>query len=253
MNRYDFHSHLGKTRSGDENSVDKLISDLSKFNIEKVAIMSMSQYSMQENNDIIAEAMKKYPDKIKGIAFIDPKAPDAIQEVHRCLGDLKMSGVKFMPWKHGYNAENCPQIPEVLDVIGQYPVHVQIHGGASPLCTPYVWVEYAKERPHMTFVFTHICGREFGISIIDTIKDLKNFYVETSANMEYDILKKAVNVLGSERILFGSDWPYKPTNIEVEKLYHLGLTESELEGVFYKNAELIWGKELTTTRKEESL
>ena len=64
MNRYDFHSHLGKTRSGDENSVDKLINDLSKFNIEKVAIKSMSQYSMQENNDIIAEAMKKYPDNI---------------------------------------------------------------------------------------------------------------------------------------------------------------------------------------------
>lgn len=252
MNRYDFHSHLGKTRSGDENSADTLIAELSRFDINKVAICSMSQYSMRENNDIIAQAMRQYPDQIVGIAFIDPKAPDAIAEVHRCLGELGMSGVKFMPWKHGYNAENCPQIPEVLDAIGQYPVHVQIHGGASPLCTPYIWVEYGKRRPNMTFVFTHICGREFGLSIIDTIKDLDNFFVETSANMEVDILKKAVRILGSKKILFGSDWPYKPTNIEISKLYHLGLTESELEDVFYKNAEKIWERVKETTGKEES-
>lgn len=241
MKRNDFHSHLGKTRSGDSNSVEQLLKDMTRFDIDKVAIISMSQFSMRENNDLIADAMQAYPDRIRGIAFIDPKDPDALSEVDRCLGELGMFGVKFMPWKHGYSAENCPQIPSVLDTIGKYPVHVQIHGGQSPLCTPYVWIEYGKARPTMTFVFTHICGREFGLSVIDAIKDIPNFYVETSANMEYDILLKAANVLGSKRILFGSDWPYKPTNIEIEKLYHLGFNESELEDVFYKNAEMIWG------------
>lgn len=242
MKIYDFHSHLGKTRSGEENSASKLVSDLSSFGISKVGICSLSQYSMQDNNNIIAEAMKEYPEFIVGMAYIDPKAPDAIDEVRRCLGDLKMNGVKFMPWKHGYNAENCPQIGPVLDEIGKYGVHVQIHGGASPLCTPYVWVDYAKERPHMRFVFTHICGREFGSSIIEKIKGMDNFWVETSANMEIDILRKAAKELGAKRILFGSDWPYKPTNIEIEKLYHLGFSEEELEYVFHKNAELLWTK-----------
>ena len=82
--------------------------------------------------------------------------------------------------------------------------------------------------------------REFGYSCIEAIRDLDNFWVETSANMEIDILRKAVEVLGPERILFGTDWPYKPTNIEIEKLYHLGLNESELELVFYRNAEKLW-------------
>ena len=241
MKIYDFHSHLGKTRSGEENSASQLVSDLSSFGISKVGICSMSQYSMQENNNIIAKAMEEYPDFIIGMAFIDPKSPDALDEVNRCLGDLKMKGVKFMPWKHGYNAENCPQIGRVLDEIGKYDVHVQIHGGASPLCTPYVWVDYAEERKDMKFVFTHICGREFGSSIIERIQGVENFWVETSANMEIDILRKAAKILGPERMIFGSDWPYKPTNIEIEKLFHLGFGESELEKVFYKNAEMIWG------------
>lgn len=239
---YDFHSHLGKTRSGEENNAAKLVKELSDFGISKVGICSLSQYSMQDNNNIIAQAMEEFPEFIEGMAFIDPKAPDAIDEVNRCLGDLKMNGVKFMPWKHGYNAENCPEIGSVLDEIGKYGVHVQIHGGASPLCTPYVWVDYALERPHMRFVFTHICGREFGSSIIEKIVNIDNFWVETSANMEYDILLKAVKILGPKRILFGTDWPYKPTNIEIEKLYHLGMSEEELEFVFYKNAEELWTK-----------
>lgn len=240
MKMYDFHSHLGKTSSGEENSAEGLVSDLSSFGISKVGIVSMSQYSMQENNNIIAEAMKKYPEFIVGMAFINPKSPDAIEEVNRCLGDLKMNGVKFMPWKHGYNAQNCPEIGPVLDEIAKYDVHVQIHGGASPLCTPYVWVDYALERPSMKFVFTHICGREFGSSIIERIKDIDNIWVETSANMEIEILRKAANVLGAKKMIFGTDWPYKPTNIEIEKLYHLGFSESELEYVFYKNAEMLW-------------
>ena len=61
--------------------------------------------------------------------------------------------------------------------------------------------------------------------------------------MEVDILRKAVDVLGSKRILFGTDWPYKPTNIEIEKLYYLGMSDEELEDVFYKNAEKLWCKE----------
>ncbi|MEG0034778.1 MAG: amidohydrolase family protein [Bacilli bacterium] len=240
MIRYDFHSHLGKTRSGEVNSASGLVEDLKKFGISKVGICSLSGNGMKTQNDLVYDAMCEFPGIIEGYADIDPKAPDAIEEVNRTLGDLGMNGVKFMPWKHGYSAENCPSLGSVLDEIGKYGVHVQIHGGASPLCTPFVWIQLAKERPNMNFVFTHICGREFGYACIEAIKNLDNFWVETSANMEADILQKAVNVLGSKKILFGTDWPYKPTNIEIEKLYNLGMNEQQLEDVFYKNAEKLW-------------
>ena len=240
MKRYDFHSHLGKTRSGDANSAAQLVEDLKAFGICKVGICSLSGNGMRAQNDLVYEAMCEFPEVIEGYADIDPKAPDAIDEVHRTLGECHMNGVKFMPWKHGYAAENCPSLGGVLDAIGEYGVHVQIHGGASPLCTPFVWIEHAKKRPHMKFVFTHICGREFGHACIEAIKNLDNFWVETSANMEADILQEAVDVLGSKRILFGTDWPYKPTNIEIQKLYHLGLDEDELEDVFWRNAQFLW-------------
>ena len=184
--------------------------------------------------------MCKYPNFVVGYAVINPKDPHANDEIHRTLGEMKMNGVKFFSWKFGYAVENCPQLGAVIDEIGKYGVHIQIHAGASPLCTPYVWIEHAKRRPDMKFVFTHICGREFGYSCIEAIKDVPNIWVETSANEEADILRKAVSVLGLKRVLMGTDWPYKPTNIELEKLELLQLTESEYEDIYYKNAEMLW-------------
>ena len=54
------------------------------------------------------------------------------------------------------------------------------------------------------------------------------------------ILREAVRTLGSERVLFGTDWPYKPTNIEVDKIFELGLSDRQLEDVLRRNAERIW-------------
>ncbi|MEF9968124.1 MAG: amidohydrolase family protein, partial [Longicatena sp.] len=65
---------------------------------------------------------------------------------------------------------------------------------------------------------------------------------ETSCQMEAENLVKAAKELGSKRIVFGTDWPYKPTNVEIEKLECMGFNENELEDVFYKNAEYLWTK-----------
>lgn len=240
MRRYDFHSHLGKTRSGDGNSAAQMVEELSRYGIEKVGIVSLSQDSMRANNDVIRDAMRAYPDFVVGYADIDPKDPEAFDEIGRTLGDLRMNGVKFMSWKHGYNVENCPQLESVVDEICRYGVHIQIHGGASPLCTPYIWTPFARKHPESNFVFTHVCGREFGTTCIELVRDLPNFFVETSANEEMDLLREAVRALGSERVVFGTDWPYKPTNIEVDKILELGLDDKQLEDVFWRNAARLW-------------
>ena len=147
------------------------------------------------SNRAIVRVMK---DAIRGAGF----NPEFIQLIEDATHEgaeqfMKMNGVKFMSWKHGYNVENCPQLEPVVDAIARYGVHIQIHGGASPLCTPYVWTLFARKHPEINFVFTHVCGREFGTTCIELIRDIPNFFVETSANEEMDILREAVRVLGT--------------------------------------------------------
>lgn len=240
---YDIHSHLGKTSSGEENTPSELVESLKQYGISKVGISSLSGISMTEQNDLVYQAMKEFPEEVKGYGFIHPKSKNAIDEVHRCLGDYKMNGIKFHSWKHGYYPDNTPSLKDILTEIQPYDVHVQMHVGTAPFSTPYTWVEYAKMFPKIDFLFTHIGYYEFGLSTIEAIKDVKNVWVETSGQMDVEVLKKAIDVLGAERVCFGTDWPYKPVNIEVEKFYELQVPEEKLEYIFHKNAEYLWRME----------
>ena len=88
MKMYDFHSHLGKTRSGDANSAEQMVKELGEFGITKVGICSLSGNGMRPQNDLVYAAMRQFPGIVEGYADIDPKAPDAFDEIHRTLGCL---------------------------------------------------------------------------------------------------------------------------------------------------------------------
>lgn len=242
MIKYDFHTHLGLTSSGETNSAAQLVFELSQLGISKAGVMNTNNQPTRERNDYIYQAMQEFPDFLEGYAFINPKEKDVFNEIDRCLGDYKMTGCKFQPYRHGYYSDNCPQLDDVITAIENYGRHIQVHVGTSPLCTPYVWTELAKKHKNMRFVFTHMGEKEFGYTVIELIKNIPNISVETSAQMEREILLKAAKELGYRRILFGTDWPYKPSKAEMNKILLLGFTDSELEYVYHKNAEELWAR-----------
>lgn len=239
---YDFHGHMGLTSSGDANSASDLIKDMDHYGISKIGISSLSGTINRVQNDLVYDAHQQYPDRILAYAFLNPKAPDVHQEIDLCLGERKYAAVKFHSWKSGYYADNVPQLDEVLTHIEKYGVHIQTHVGTSPLSTPFVWIRYAKKHPNLRFVFTHMGCREFAYSVIEAVRDVPNIYLETSVIYDTDVLKKVKECVGAKRIVFGTDWPYKSVECEIQKIYQMGFTEEELEYVFYKNAEELWKK-----------
>ena len=242
MRMFNIHGHMGTTSSGDPISPDELVKEMDFYGIEKTGISSLSGTVNRVQNDLVYNAGLSYPDRILPYVFVNPKAPDVHQEIDLCLGERGYVGAKFHPWKHGYFADNTPQLEDVLSHIEQYGVHVQVFPGMSPLCTPYVWIRYAKKHPNLRFVFTHMGCREFGYSILEAVKDVPNIYLETSVIYETDVLLNAKKYVGADRIVFGTDWPYKSTKCEIEKIYQMGFTEDELEKVFWKNTEQLWKK-----------
>lgn len=243
MLMYDVHGHMGKTSSGDPVDAHALVKDMDKHGIAKIGISSLSGTVNRVQNDLVYECYKEYPDRILPYAFINPKAPDAHEEIDLCLGERGFKAVKFHSWKHGYYADNTPQLDEILTHIEKYGVHVQTHVGTSPLSTPFVWMRLAKKHPNINFLFTHMGCREFGYSVIEAVRDIPNIYLETSVIYDTDVLLKVKECVGAKRIVFGTDWPYKSVECEIEKIYQMGFTDEELEYVFHKNAAHLWGME----------
>ncbi len=54
--------------------------------------------SYKEYNDKVAGYVKDFPDRLIGLAGIDPRrGKEAIQELERCIGKLGFAGVKLWP------------------------------------------------------------------------------------------------------------------------------------------------------------
>ena len=64
-----------------------------------------------------------------------------------------------------------------------------------------------------------------------------NIYVTTSGNMSAPAFRCTKDVLGIEKIIFGSDYPYDNIDDMTNFVKNLELTEDERELLFFKNAE----------------
>lgn len=231
----DYHVHLGKSSSGEDYTIEDLIKNMDLYGIEKSGLSMLNGTDTRLLNDQVYEAWKKYPDRIIPYAYINPREPFVIDEVNRCLGKLKMRGVKFHSWKCGYYPDNNKMLDKVIDEIEKYNVPILTHTGTAPLSLPQQWADVAKKHPKVKFVFAHIGYLDYGYGCVDCVKDLENVFVDTSGQVEVQILEKALNVLGSERIIFGSDWPYKFVKSEICKFDVLNLTEKQKNDIFDNN------------------
>ena len=75
--------------------------------------------------------------------------------------------------------------------------------------------------------------------MVDMMKKYHNVYYDISAHGidRKGMLRDAVNKVGKERILYGTDYPGYDPALFINSVIHSGLTDDEQEFIFYKNAE----------------
>ena len=223
----DFHVHMGKSSKGEVFTAEDLVRSMDEYQIERSGLSILNGTVCRELNDKTLEAVKQFPDRIIGYAYINPREANAIDEVHRCLQMPEFRGVKFHSWKHGYFPDNNSALDGIIDAIAEYNVPILTHTGTPPLSLPQQWAAIAKRHPDVTFVFAHIGYLDYGYGCVEAVKDLPNVLVGTSGQVEIPILQKAIDDLGADRIVFGSDWPYKYVKSEIVKFDAYNLTQEE--------------------------
>lgn len=237
---HDFHVHMGKSSKGTSYSLRDLIDSMDHFEIERSGLSILNGVLTPELNDRVTAAVKEYPDRIIGFAYINPREPGAIDEVHRCLDSGFFRGIKFHSWKHGYFPDNNSALDGIIDAITPYDVPILCHTGTAPLSLPQQWAAIAARHPKATFVFAHIGYLDYGYGCVECVKPLPNVYVDTAGQVEVQVMEKALEELGPDRILFATDWPYKYPGSEIVKFEPYHLSAEDRQKIFYDNAKKLW-------------
>jgi len=212
--------------------------------------------SVRVENDAVLTSMARHPDRIRGLCFVIP-GPDAVSEIERCL-DAGMIGIKL------YNQYriNDAIVRPIIELAIERRVPILEHAGApnpehktaQPLISHGIHFAEVNERyPDAMIYHAHIGGGGDWEYTIRALRDCSpNLYVDVSgSNLDYDQVGFAVDELGAERVLFGTDGTMAGS---IGKVIEADISEADRQMVWYQNAARILeaqGITATTVPSEE--
>ena len=221
--------------------------ELDRHGIAKAALIA----SIPGDEDSAAAAVELHADRFWGYFMANPVAPDGIERVQKALAGGSLQGVCLFPAMHRY-AVSDPRVRPVLEAAAAHPgTIVFVHCGvltvgvrrklglASPFdmrySNPIDLHAVALEFPRVNFAIPHFGAGYFREALM--LCDLcPNVYLDTSSSnswMRYQpetlelktVFRKALDVAGPRRLLFGSDSSFFPRG------WHAQILEKQIEAL----------------------
>lgn len=206
---------------------EKTVRNLDNWGIDKAAIVAVDNGFMhgdgaigiEGQNESIAKAARRFPDRLIAFLSIDPRRPNALELLDRCVNDWGMQGVKCHP-DTGWFPDDEAYYP-YWGKIAQYGLPVLTHTG--PLSPPSKNECVHPERldkllvdfPQLTVIAAHMAFRWYR-ELMEVAKKRPNLLCDCSAwqptaHESYGkfayIFRKVMDVFGADRIIFGTDAP----------------------------------------------
>jgi len=256
-------------------SGDMIVKDMDAAGIDKSVLLAidwgLSRYlgdvkvSVEEINEIYANAVKKYPQRLIAFAGIDPRRGRAAEMVERFLRELGMKGIKFHTAAGFYpNDRVCYPIYEKAL---EYGVPVLFHTGEvlKPLyfkyCQPIHIQEVATDFPDLPIIMAHTGGCWYSEAVA-ICNNTTNVYLDLSLWQTrflrplefYRALRTLLDSVSWQRVLFGSDYPFLKLLVSQEmwvkaftqipafvKEQGIEFKEEEIAGIMGGNAARLLG------------
>lgn len=210
----DGHCHIGElpgvppftgedlAKKMEEDGIDMTIAFTNPFNLD---------------NEYSAKVMKKFPNKVIGFAFINPRLKTAVDQLKRAIEVLGLKGMKLHPFLNGYALSSHEHLDPLFEVCVDADLPIIVHGGDDLFTHPYEFDEMARTFPEAKLIMAHMgfmwtCDQARAVA-----KRRENVYVDTAAVAAAEITL-AVEIAGANKIVMGSDNPYWSPKLEVEKI-----------------------------------
>jgi predicted TIM-barrel fold metal-dependent hydrolase len=247
-----------------------LISDMDRHG---VAFALVQARPGSVTNEQVAEAVKKHPNRLFGLLrighdqeaagyFDDPtpireKAPE---EIEFCIEKLHMKGMGEA-FVRAFTTEIHPEkiakdLDPIMNTLDKYKVPIQFptawsqFPGGLYYGNPIFVDEVAQRHPNVPIILTKMgrgIGYYFDTALTVALRN-SNVYFDTVGTTGAH-LRIAVDKIGAERIMFGTDWSAtwrwirKPADLHTIRLKTLddaGLSNSEREQILRKTAARVF-------------
>ena len=231
---------------------DELLSVMDANRIDKCVVFGFPWQTpdiWRRHNDFIIEAMEKHSGRLIGLGCFDPFSVEAGRETERCL-NAGLSGIGELAfYQSGIPESALEHLAPVMELCRRHGRPVMLHtnepvGQHYPGKTPHTLAQIYRliqRFPENPVILCHWGGGLFFFSLLKKgVKEtLRNVYFDTAASpflYESAVYRIAVDLVGSDKILFGSDYPLLSPKRYFSEMQQADLTPDERRRICGLNA-----------------
>ena len=238
----DAHVHFGiPTRPAFGNAAaytsEDLLRNMDRAEIDMSLIMGIPHVY---DNDYIIEQWKQHEDRFIPWAYIDPWRHAKPEQSIRELAEQGFRGIKLRAVGLRFHLSDHVLLDPILHACRENGLIVSMHTGDDAACTPFQLKEMAVAFPDLQFVLIHGGFRMLIEDAIQVAKDCPNVIIDQTAGSSWQ-LRRALDELGAERILYGSDSPFMDTRVELKRFRVAIQDPTELALAIGGNAQRLYG------------
>jgi uncharacterized protein len=244
--------------------------ELDRHGVKKAALIA----SIPGDADSVIAAVRAVPQRFYGYAMVDPTAAGTAEHVEQMLATGNIHCLCFFPAMHRYSMHD-DRVAALLDLAVMRPRAVAfVHCGILSVgvrkklglpshfdlrySNPVDLHEVALRYPSIRFIVPHF-GAGFLREALMLCDLCPNVYLDTSSSnswMRYEeahldlrtVFRRALDVAGPRRLLFGTDSSYFPRgwNAQIfetqsKALYEIGVDAETARLIFQDNLEQLFG------------
>jgi len=209
---------------------------------------------IEETNSYVIDSMRRYPNRIYGMAVLQPTIGiQAVRELERCARAGMIGLGELMPHGQGYKLSDITLLMPVMEVVREHQLLVLSHC-SEPVGHPYPGkgnvslqdiVAFLTAFPDVRFVAAHWGGGLPFYALMPEIQLITaNVWYDTAATVylyRQDIFPIAANLVGADRILFASDYGLLRQRRIIDHITQSGLDDQSVKMVLGGNAQGLLG------------
>jgi uncharacterized protein len=201
--------------------------------VDKSIVLGFKSRYLQAEipNRLVADYVKRDPQKLIGFAGIDPTERDAVAELRRAKNELRLRGVTVSPAGQDFHPSDTRAMslyaeaealamPILFHTVGLYTEQSK-----PEFARPHLLDEIARTFPNLRIVVAQM-GQPWIDETIYLLGKHANVYADVSGLLgrpwsAYNAMVNAHQAGVIDKLLFGSDFPYTNAADCIEALYSL--------------------------------
>jgi uncharacterized protein len=238
--------------------------ELDRYRIAKAALIA----SVPGDAESVIAAVRRHPERFYGYLMVNPTSPAAVAQVEAALASTHIRALCFFPAMHRYSLHD-DRVTGLLELLAARPhtaafVHCGVLsvgvrralGLPSPFdmkfSNPIDLHAVALRFSQLRFIVPHF-GAGYLREALMLCDLCPNVYLDTSSSnswMRYEeahldlrtVFKRALDVAGPQRLLFGTDSSFFPRGwnasifeIQTKALYEIGVNEEAARLILHDN------------------